>query len=84
MQFTEQISLTDLSREEKLKIWMGRAGVTYRKLAKHLGVGVSSTIALCRGETMPTRRHSQCVDFGIPAELLPEAKDLNPGPKPKN
>ena len=78
------ITSTDLTRQERLLIWLRRAGITHVDIAKK--VGVSSSMSVARwfnAESIPTRRHRQLVDFGIPAELLPPALDINPGPRPK-
>ncbi|MFR2383778.1 MAG: hypothetical protein ACLS73_04105 [Bilophila wadsworthia] len=32
--------------------------------------------------TIPKKRLSQLISIGFPAELLPEGKDVLPGPKP--
>lgn len=84
MQSAINIASTDLTRQERLLIWLRRAGITNVDIARK--IGVSSSMSVTRwfnAESIPTRRHRQLVDFGIPAELLPPALDITPGPRPR-
>jgi len=76
-------TLTELSRQEKLRLWMERAGVTFISLA--LGVGINPAVLgrQCKQDTMPARNHSALLAQGVPAELLPVPLDQRPGPKPR-
>lgn len=76
-------NLTDLSREEKLQIFLGRSGLTFKAIGEKLDMTGTAAAKLCRGETMPTRRHAELITLGIPAELLPKPEDIKPGPKPR-
>ncbi|MBQ3060101.1 MAG: XRE family transcriptional regulator [Desulfovibrio sp.] len=81
MQSMKTLSQNDLTRQERLFIWMRREGHTNRAVAKALGVGITSITRWIAADTIPTRRHRQLVDFGFPEELLPPAKDISSGPK---
>lgn len=76
-------NLTDLSREEKLQIFLSRSGLTFKAIGERLGMTGVAAAKLCRGETMPTRRHAEFMALGIPEELLPRGEDIKPGPKPR-
>lgn len=83
MSSMEKISLSDLTRQERLVIWLRRAGISNAALARALGTGQAT---ICRwinhADSLPSWRHRQLVEFGIPAELLPPAMDIPGGPKP--
>ena len=76
-------NVTDLTRIEKLKIWMDRNEVTLKMLAPYAGVCVNVLSRSLRNETMPTEQYNGCVAFGLPPSILPLPKDKKPGPKPK-
>lgn len=80
---SSEITVTHLSRREKLEVWMRREGVTFVALGRHCGVTPYNVAKLLRQETMPVRRHEQLAAFGVPAELLPAPLDIKPGPKPR-
>jgi len=76
-------NLTDLSRDEKLWIFLNRSGLTFKAIGGKLDMTGTAAAKLCRGDTMPTRRHAELVALGIPADLLPRPEDIKPGPKPR-
>lgn len=84
MQLPISPNLSSLTRQEALRLWLSRNSLTFSELGRRLGVTPNSVSKLCDQETMPTRRHAQLVDQGIPAELLPRAQDIKPGPKPRD
>lgn len=84
MQSISDIILADLSRVEKLKIWMIRAGVSYKALARQIGLTGSALGRICAQDTIPTRHHAALLRLGVPVEFLPQPKDLKSGPKPKS
>lgn len=83
MPSVKNLSLTDLTRQERLVIWLRRAGISNAALARALGTGQAT---ICRwinhADSLPSWRHRQLTEFGIPAELLPPAMDIPGGPKP--
>lgn len=83
MQFPVNPNLTSLTRQEALRIWLSRNGLTFSELGRRLGVTPNSVSKLCDQETMPVRRHAQLLEQGLPAELLPRPEDLKRGPKPR-
>lgn len=80
----QEITLTTLTRQERLLIWLRRANITNAQIAAALNVGAIAVSRWFRAKTIPTWRHRQLVKFGIPAELLPPAADIAPGPKRAN
>ena len=83
MKSTFPDNLTELSREEKLQIFLQRNRISFRFLGVRMDMTGTAVSSLCRGETMPTRRHAELVALGIPVELLPRPEDIKPGPRPK-
>lgn len=83
MEMTLANKLTDLTRDEKVLIWLRRTGRTFRGLGAELGLTGDAVAALLRNESCPTHRHRQLLELGVPEELLPPALDIKPGPKPK-
>lgn len=75
-------NLTELTQKEKLGVWMKRSGMTYAVMAQRMGMTQWGAAKLFTRESIPTLRHNQLVELGIPFEFLPPAKDIPPGPKP--
>jgi hypothetical protein len=78
------MNLSDLTRDEKREIWMKRQGETLEGLAVVCGCGISALSRHFRNETMPTAHHQKLVEYGMPADTLPEPLDRPRGPKPRN
>jgi hypothetical protein len=83
MQLAITSNLTQLTRQELLRIWMLRNGITFTQLGHHLGITSNAVSKLCLQDTMPTRRHRALVSYGVPPDLLPLPVDLKTGPKSK-
>lgn len=83
MQSSIAINLTELSRQEKLRLWMARAGVRFVDMAVALDVTPAAIGKLCKQATMPEHRHRALVAFGVPADLLPAPLNIKGGPKPR-
>lgn len=77
------LTQSDLTRQERLSIWMRRAGITKMQVAEKIGVQPIAVTRWFRAETIPTWRYWQLVEFGIPPDLLPDALDKAPGPRPR-
>ena len=65
-----------------LRAWALLNGRKMYKIAASIGVSPSALSKLSKAVSIPTRRHEQLVGEGVPAEVLPPAKDLSPGPPP--
>ena len=91
MTLGENFSLSH-SKKQELRVWLlrqpckpGERRLTLQALADGLEISLSTLSAHLENDTMPTRHHSKLVDdFNIPVDLLPEPKDLPPGPRPKS
>lgn len=83
MQSTEFVPHTELTRQERFKLWMWKTSFKQSELARRLGVSKSTVGYWIRAEHLPSWRVRQMREFGIPEELLPSAKDIPSGPKPK-
>ena len=81
LQLTANLIFTNVSRQDKLKIWLDLSGISYAKLAEMLVVEPSVARRLCKGDSVSPYRWSQLLSVGIPEELLPESKFIPPGPK---
>lgn len=76
-----QIACDQLTRKERLRIWMMRNGLTFLGIARQLGETRHSVTAwLTIRDTIPVRRRKQLERFGIPEDLLPPGLDRHPGP----
>lgn len=78
------VTYSELTKQEKLQLWMRRAGLTYAELGRKLGLTRAAAARLCKKETAPTRRVTVLKEIGIPADLLPIPLDITPGRKPKH
>lgn len=69
-------------RKQRLREWMRQKHYTIRQLANDLGVVESTVRFILASDTIPTSRHTQLIVLGFPLDLLPQAVDKKPGPKP--
>lgn len=83
MQLAKSIAQTELTRQELLKLWFWKSSLAQADLARALGVAGSTVCAWMRREHLSSWRVAQLREFGIPEELLPLARDIPSGPKPK-
>jgi len=83
MQLPSVTSLTPVTRQERLELWMRRSAITFLRLGEICGISGVVMSQHLRAETMPVRHHAALLAAGMPAELLPGAQDQKPGPKPK-
>ncbi len=71
----------ELSRLERLIIWMRRNNINFSEIGESLGITRMSAGRLCKAERIPSSRHRELVQLGIPTDLLPPAEDVRRGPK---
>lgn len=91
MQMNENLSLISSKRQE-LRVWLlrqpcqpGEKRLTLQALADALQIRLSTLSKHLDNPTIPVDHHRVLSErFGIPSDLLPEPKDLPPGPRPKN
>lgn len=84
MESTCLSNVIEPTRQELLRIWLGRKKTGFKQLGQKMGISGQAVSELCDGDTIPTRRHAQLVELGVPSELLPFPQDINPGPKPRD
>lgn len=82
MQTTLPLTQTDLTRQERLLVWLRRKGITQRAISVAIGVKDMSVNRWLYAERLPSWRVRQLVAFGIPEDLLPRAEDVACGRKP--
>jgi hypothetical protein len=73
----------DDERMLDLRVWMIRNGITYASLGKSLGITGNGVQKLLQGERIPSVRHRELRNLGLPPHLLPPAQDVKCGPRPK-
>lgn len=78
-----QLNITTQERKEKVFAWLRANGFTYDSLGQLLGVTGTGVSLMFSRSTIPSHRHQQLRDVGVPPDLLPPAKDIPTGPKPK-
>lgn len=66
-----------------LYAWLKDNGKKQVDLARALDVTETTISRWMRANTIPERRHAKLVKLGVPAELLPEPRDITPGPRAK-
>ncbi len=84
MELTHDTTETALSRQESLRVWMMRNGISYASIGRKIFVSGPNVGRLLMGETIPPHRHQQFLELGFPSELLPAPLYRKPGPKPKD
>jgi hypothetical protein len=71
------------TRQELLRLWLDRTGHSFRRFGRSMGISGVSVARLCDQDTMPTDRHRQLLELGMPPNLLPKPVDQKPGRKPR-
>lgn len=74
-----EFTVTGLSRQEALFLWMRRKGLTNRELCGKLRLSEGVMSVYLRGDEIPTTYHKMLVDLGIPPEYLPNPVDKKRG-----
>ena len=83
MESTIQLKLSEIPRNEKLKLWLKIQNKSLRSIAQKVGLSQSTVAQHCANDTMPTRLYQHFISLGADPELLPEPLDRRPGPKPR-
>lgn len=78
-----QLNLTSHTRKEKMFSWMRANGLTYASIASRIGVTAHGLSLMFTRKSIPTRRYKQLTEVGVPLDILPPARDIPTGPRPK-
>lgn len=78
MHSIELVTYPPVTRQERLKLWLWKTGLSQADIARKLSVAKASVGYWIRAERLPAERVAQLRGFGIPEELLPKAKDVSP------
>lgn len=81
MRSTIPLTQDDLTRQERLAIWLRRKGVSQAAIARTIGVKPMAVKRWFDAERLPSWRVRQLLEFGIPEALLPRAEDVASGPR---
>lgn len=79
MNITIPISQNDLTRQERLFLWIWKSPYSQAEIARQVGVTPCTFGKWMRAERLPVRCVTQMRAFGIPEDLLPRAEDIPPG-----
>ena len=71
--------LSELTREEKLLVWMKRYHESFVTIAKKMHLTRKSIVYLLTSETISPIRHAQLIKIGLPESLLPPPVYKKPG-----
>lgn len=77
MQTAIPVSQEELTRQERLTVWMRRAGTSGAKLGIYANVTTITACRWLRADALPWHKVQVLRDFGVPEELLPEAEGLH-------
>ena len=75
--------LSELTREEKLLVWMKRNQESFVTIAKKMHLTRRSIDYLLTSETISPIRHAQLIKIGLPESLLPPPVYKKPGRSPR-
>lgn len=75
--------LSELTREEKLLVWMKRNQESFATIAKKMHLTRRSIVYLLTSETISPIRHAQLIKIGLPESLLPPPVYKKPGRSPR-
>lgn len=67
------LTQSELTRQERLLIWLYREGITKMQIAKAIGVSPIAVTRWFQSERIPTWRHKQLVAVGIPFVSAPSS-----------
>lgn len=82
MYFEGDFTRNDLTRQERLSVWLKRNKLSASKIGQKIGVSAQYSWRILRAERAPVARVEQLRALGIPDSLLPRAEDVPPGNKP--
>lgn len=82
MESCTPITSIELTRQERLEVWMGRNGWNYKTLGELAGFSKTYSARSLKGETIPPHFYSALIEV-VPADLLPRSEYRKPGRKPK-
>ena len=73
------------NRQLALRVWLYERGQTWRTLGDIMGITPEGAAKMMSRPRMPVARFNQLTAAmpALPRELLPEPRDVPPGPKPK-
>lgn len=83
MTMTTSLAQVDLTRQDRLHLWVRKSPWSQNDLARQIGVRPITISRWLRADRLPSWRVQQLRDLGIPEDLLPLAEDVSPGPKPR-
>ncbi len=78
------ITYDQLTRKERMSIWLKRNNMDYASIADAIGEKYSTVAHWFIAETIPLCRHRRLEALGIPAELLPPGVNRRRGRKPRS
>lgn len=67
----------------KLRQWMWERDITHKSIAERIGMAESTVATMLKSPHIPTKRHAQLIQLGIPPEVLPVPLDKRNGRPPK-
>lgn len=72
-------------RQLALRHWMYQNNITWGDFGRQLGISAVGALHSLGGERFPVRHYNALVKAypDIPRELLPEPRDVPPGPRPR-
>lgn len=79
MNINEDISYTELTRQERLHLWFRRSGLSQAAVARRLDISAVAFGRWLRAERLPVRNVAMLREIGVPENLLPLAQDIRPG-----
>lgn len=79
MNINEDISHTELTRQERLHLWFRRSGLSQAAVARRLDISAVAFGRWLRAERLPVRNVAMLREIGVPENLLPLAQDIRPG-----
>lgn len=83
MKSKSPLTTTELTRQERLELWMKRTGWTYKALGHLLDITGANAGRRLKSDTIPPHHHKIWAQL-VPADLLPKAEYQKPGPKPRS
>lgn len=77
MQTTIPVTQDQLTRQERLRVWLRRNGKSGAALGKYAHVTTITSCRWLKAESLPWHKVQVLRDFGIPEELLPAAAGMH-------
>ncbi len=78
-----KLNIAEPNRIDNIKAWLSARHLTHADVGQALGITAAAVTKMLNNDHARPERVAQLREIGIPEDLLPEARYITPGRKPK-